>query len=105
MLCSIYYICSTILHSLSSRERGHVNLIFSPNLAGGVNYKLSNTHPFECFVTLVIEGGAMAKFWPLHHSQCMGENSENTLSTILYSLWQTERVNQIFPLHLAGDVD
>ena len=26
------------------------------------------------FVTLVIQGGAMAKFWPLHHSQCMGEN-------------------------------
>ena len=27
------------------------------------------------FVTLVIQSGAMAKFWPLHHySQCMGEN-------------------------------
>ena len=27
------------------------------------------------FATLVMQSGAMAKFWPLHHySQCMGEN-------------------------------
>ena len=35
------------------------------------------SHLFVCFVTLVIQGGAMAKFWPLHHSdysQCMGKN-------------------------------
>ena len=33
------------------------------------------SHRFVCFVTLVIQGGAMAKFWPLHHySQCMGKN-------------------------------
>ena len=38
------------------------------------------SHLFVCFVTLVIQGGAMAKFWPLHHSDCdnvwerMGEN-------------------------------
>ena len=25
------------------------------------------SHLFVCFVALVIEGGAMAKFWPLHH--------------------------------------
>ena len=37
---------------------------------------------FVCFVTLVIQGGAMAKFWPLHHyNQCMGENRRKTLST------------------------
>ena len=39
-------------------------------------------HGFVCFVALVIQGGAMAKFWPLHHySYCMGENSRKTLST------------------------
>ena len=39
-------------------------------------------HLFVCFVTLVIQGGAMAKFWPLHHyNQCMGENRRKTLST------------------------
>ena len=33
------------------------------------------SHLFVCFVTLVIQSGAMAKFWPLHHySQCMGKN-------------------------------
>ena len=25
------------------------------------------SHLFVCFVALVIQGGAMAKFWPLHH--------------------------------------
>ena len=34
------------------------------------------SHLFVCFVALVIQGGAMAKFWPLHHcdNKCMGEN-------------------------------
>ena len=26
------------------------------------------SHPFVCFVALVIQGGVMAKFWPLHQS-------------------------------------
>ena len=40
------------------------------------------SHLFVCFVTLVIQGGAMAKFWALHHyNQCMGENRGKTLST------------------------
>ena len=42
------------------------------------------SHLFVCFVALVIQGGAMAKFWPLHHSdynQCMGENRRKALST------------------------
>ena len=40
------------------------------------------SHLFVCFVALVIQGGAMAKFWPLHHyNQCMGENRRKTLST------------------------
>ena len=25
------------------------------------------SHLFVCFVALVIQGGAMANFWPLHH--------------------------------------
>ena len=40
------------------------------------------SHLFVCFVALVVQGGAMAKFWPLHHyNQCMGENRRKTLST------------------------
>ena len=40
------------------------------------------SHPFVCFVARVIQGGAMAKFWPLHHyDKCMGENGRKTLST------------------------
>ena len=43
------------------------------------------------FVTLVIQSGAMAKFWPLHHySQCMGEY---TLSTTLHISLERGRVN------------
>ena len=39
-------------------------------------------HLFVCFVAVVIQGGAMAKFWPLHHyNKCMGENRRKTLST------------------------
>ena len=40
------------------------------------------SHLFVCFVALGIQGGAMAKFWPLHHyDKCMGENGGKTLST------------------------
>ena len=40
------------------------------------------SHLFVCVVALVIQGGAMAKFWPLHHyNQCMGKNRRKTLST------------------------
>ena len=44
------------------------------------------SHLFVCFVALVIQGGAMANFWPLRHSdycnnQCMGKNRRKTLST------------------------
>ena len=40
------------------------------------------SHLSVCFVALVIQGGAMAKFWPLHHyNQCMGENRRKTFST------------------------
>ena len=39
------------------------------------------SHLSVCFVALVIQGGAMAIFWPLHHyNQCMGENRRKTLS-------------------------
>ena len=37
-----------------------------------------------CFVAVVIQGGAMAKFWPLHHyNQCMGENRKNQLAQLV----------------------
>ena len=40
------------------------------------------SHLSVCFVALVIQGGAMAKFWPLHHyNKCMGENGRKTLNT------------------------
>ena len=36
------------------------------------------------FVTLVSQGGAMAKFWPLqHYNQCMGENGEKHLAQLI----------------------
>ena len=53
------------------------------------------------FVTLVIQSGAMAKFWPLHHySQCMGEY---TLSTTLHISWERGGVNLIFSTIIAKD--
>ena len=68
--------------------------------------KLCNmSHLSVWFVTLVIQSGAMAKFWPLHHySQCMGENGRNTLSTNLHIAWERGRVNPIFTQYLAKDV-
>ena len=42
------------------------------------------SHLFVCFVARVIQGGAMTKFWPLHHcdyNQCMGKNRRKILST------------------------
>ena len=40
------------------------------------------SHLFVCFVALVIQGGAMAKFWPLHHyNKHMGENRRKSFGT------------------------
>ena len=56
------------------------------------------------FATLVIQSGAMAKIWPLHHySQCMGENRRNTLSTNVHISWERGHVNSIFTTHIAKD--
>ena len=58
------------------------------------------------FLTLVIQSGAMAKIWPLHHSdysQCMGEIGRNTLSTDLHISWERGRVNPIFSTIIAKD--
>ena len=65
--------------------------------------KLCNmSHLSVCFVTVVIQGGAMAKFWPLHHyNQCMGENRRKTLSTTLHTLWERGRVSLIFATNVA----
>ena len=42
------------------------------------------SHLFVCFVALVIQGGAMAKFWPLHHhNQCMGKNRRKNLAQLV----------------------
>ena len=42
------------------------------------------SHLFVCFVALVIQGGAMAKFWPLHHyNQCMGEIGVKHLAQLM----------------------
>ena len=42
------------------------------------------SHLFVCFVALVIQGGAMAKYWPLHHyNQCMGENGTKQLAQLV----------------------
>ena len=64
------------------------------------------SHLSVWFVTFVIQSGAMAKFWPLHHSdysQCMGENGRNTLSTTLHISWERGRVNPIISTSIAKD--
>ena len=64
------------------------------------------SHLSVWFVTLVIQSGAMAKFWPLHHSdysQCMGEIGRDTLSTTLHISWKRGRVNPIFLTIIAKD--
>ena len=68
----------------SSLERGCQSDIFTNHLACmGCELRFMKHVPsLVCFVALVIQGGAMAKFWPLHHyNQCMGENRRKTLST------------------------
>ena len=63
------------------------------------------SHLFVCFVALVIQCGAMAKFWPLHHSdynKCMGQNRRKTLSAA--RAWERGRVNLIFLPNTGLDV-
>ena len=60
------------------------------------------SHLSVWFVALVIQSGAMAKIWPLHHySQCMGEY---TLSTTLHISWERGRVNPICSTIIPKDV-
>ena len=63
--------------------RGGVSTWYFHQIQVGMLAKLWDmSHLFVCFVALVIQGGAMTKFWPLHHyNQCMGENRRKTLST------------------------
>ena len=67
----------------TARGRGGVSTSYFHQIQVGtwaMSWDMS--HLFVCFVALVIQGGAMAKFWPLHHyNQCMGENRRKTLST------------------------
>ena len=67
----------------TARGRGGVSTWYFHQIQVGMWAKLWNmSHLFVCFVALVIQGGAMAKFWPLHHyNKCMGENRRKTLST------------------------
>ena len=91
---------STTLHI--SWERGRVNPILSTIIF--LFILLNMSHLSVWFVTLVIQSGAMAKFWPLHHySQCMGEKGRNTLSTALHISWERGRVNPIFSTIIAKD--
>ena len=64
----------------TARGRGGVSTWYFHQIQVGMWAKLWDmSHLFVCFVALVIQGGAMAKFWPLQHS--MGENRRKTLST------------------------
>ena len=67
----------------TARGRGGVLTWYFQQIQVGMWAKIWDmSHLFVCFVALVIGGGAMAKFWPLHHyNQCMGENRRKTLST------------------------
>ena len=62
---------------------GGVSTWYSHHIQVGMWAKLWDmSHLFVCFVALVIQGGAMAKFWPLHHyDKCIGENRRKSLST------------------------
>ena len=62
------------------------------------------SHLSVWFVSLVIQSGAMAKFWPLHHySQCMGEIGRNTISTNLHISWDRGHVKPILSPIIAKD--
>ena len=67
----------------TARGRGGMSTWYFHQIQVGMWTKLWDmSHHFVCFVALVIQGGAMVKFWPLHHyNQCMGENRRKTLST------------------------
>ena len=64
--------------------RGGVSTWYFYHIQVGMWAKLWDmSHLFVCFVALVIQGGAMAKFWPLHHyDKCMEENGRKILSTV-----------------------
>ena len=52
----------------TARGRGGVSTWYFHQMQVGMWAKLWDmSHLFVCFVALVIQGGAMAKFWPLHH--------------------------------------
>ena len=52
----------------TARGRGGVSTWYFHQIQVGMWAKLWDmSHLFVCFVALVIQGGAMAKFWPLHH--------------------------------------
>ena len=67
----------------TARGRGGVSTRYFNQIQVGMCAKLWDmSHLFVCFVALVIQSGAMAKFWPLHHyNQCMGENGRKTPRT------------------------
>ena len=67
----------------TARGRGGVSTCYFHQIQVGMWAKLWDmSHLFVCFVALVIQSGAMAKFWPLHHyNKCMGENRRKTFST------------------------
>ena len=69
----------------TARGRRGVSTWYFHQIQVGMWVKLWDmSHLFVCFVTLAIQGGAIARFWPLHHycnNQCMGENRRKTLST------------------------
>ena len=53
-------------------------------------------------MNVIIQGGAMAKIWPLHLS--VGENRRNALGSILHTLCGRGRVNLIISTNLGGYV-
>ena len=92
--------------SCIARGRGGVSTCYFQQIEDGICAKLWDmSHRFMSFVTFVNQGGAVAKFWPLHHyNECMGENGKNTLSTILHSSWKRGRVNLILSANPDWDM-
>ena len=72
---------NTIMYSIWEERACQTDILTTSRLGWELSYR-TNSHLSVCFVTFVIQGGAVGKFWPLHHyNQCMGENRRKTLST------------------------
>ena len=88
---------------------GRVNPIFSTNQAGDVNYVVVMSS-IMCFVTLVIQGGGMAKCWSkFGHSTTLTINvwrigEKHLAPPYIRNLWERPGVCQLDIFNKCGFV-